>query len=301
MLPFGPHALRPLLAPASFPWSQSLRRLVPRGHDVARWCERRPLSRWQLAALAGGVAAIVLLRFLLGGSARSAGEREVDWLIRPAATGGTTGFETNVGQAAAGVRFLAHGQGLKVFVLRREVRVAAENAHRPSVGFRLDEVDGRTRLRGEEPLPEAPGYRMSPLDEAMVTVASYGAVAYQDLYPGVDLQLSVDRGDLRLRFRVDRGASAAPIRVSLENAHAARDPRGLSFGASGLRIDDTAVHAYQGDETHRQAVPVALVLSGDRSLSLDLGPHDVRRPVDIVVAVKAAAVIEPPVALALAQ
>jgi hypothetical protein len=140
----------------------------------------------------------------------------------------------------------------------------------------------------------------------VVTVASYGVVEYQGLYPGVDLRLNVDPGELRLRFRVDRGGSAAPIRLSIDGARATRDDTGVTLGPSALRIDDTEVRAYEVNGDYRRPVPVALTLHEEHILGVNLGAHDVRRQVDIILTVRArtppaASPREAPQTLAMAQ
>jgi hypothetical protein len=267
MLLFSSQALRPLLVPGSFPWSQGLRRLAPLSRGV---------SRRHLAALAGGVVAVGLLRLALTHEARSANDLEPEWLIRPAVSGSAAGFEVNVGQAARDVRFLGEGQGVRVLVLPGELRLASEAAARPSVRLHLEGADPKARLVAEDLQPEERQYRMSPLDESVVAAASYGAVGYRGLYPGVDLWLKLDRGALRLRFRVDRGASADSIRLSYEGA----------LAPAGLRIDGADVRAWQEEGVHRPPVPVTMAPSADRTFGLALGAHDVRRPVELVVTIR---------------
>jgi hypothetical protein len=233
------------------------------------------------------VVAIGLLRLALAREARSPNDIEPEWMLRPAVSGAAAGFEVNVGQAAEDVRFLAQGQGVKVLVLPGELRLAAETPRRTSVRLRLDGADRSVRLVTDELQPEEHRYRMSPLNESVVTAISYGAVGYRGLYRGVDLWLKLDRSALRLRFRVDRGASADPIRLSLDGSPSDRDTRGLSLGSSGLRIDDADVRAWQEDGAHHPPVPVTLVPTAERTVGLSLGAHDVRRPVEIVVTVRA--------------
>jgi hypothetical protein len=290
MFSFDPQTLRVLLAPESSPLGIGLQRLAPIGHEVARWCERpRAIPRRVLAILGGGGAAIVALRLALAG-APAAGLREVepDYLVRPALTPVTAGFERNAGQAAADVRYLAQVPGARVLVTDGELRLIRDRAGYPAVRLQLDGVDARSRPRADEPIPEQREYRMSPLDEGVITAEAYGRVEYRDLYPGVDLALAVGPEALQLRFRVDHGASAAPVRLSIDRATLARDDDGVRLGQSGLRIDDASVQAYAIDGTHRYAVPVHLVLEADGRIGLDLGPHDVRRAIDVVIAIRAA-------------
>jgi hypothetical protein len=305
MFPFAPQALRLLLAPESSPLAVGLQRLAPIGHGVARWCERpRAIPPRLLAVLAAGFATVVAFRLAPIGAVPAQHEIDPDCLVRPALTAATAGFERNAGQAADDVRFLGQIPGARVLVTDGELRLVRDGTGYPAVRLHLEGAAARSRLRPGERIPEERQYRLSPLDEGVVTAEAYGRVEYRGLYPGVDLALGVGPDALQLHFRVDRGASAAPIRVSIDRATLTRNDGSVRLGHSGFRIDDASVQAFEVAGAHRSSVPARLVLESDGAIGFALGRHDVRQPIDVMVAIRGANLADPvgpPRTLALVQ
>src|SRR5581483_8163625 len=168
------------------------------------------------------------------------------------------------GQALENVRFLSHGATATVLLSRTDVLLAPFAPGAPSL--RVQFAGGSAAaLVGEDPLPQERRYRRSALDESGFETATFAAVRYCSVYPGVDVVVLPRGTGVDLRFDVMRGASAAPIRVAVSGAEAA----GLG-----------TVSAHQRLGRRWTAVPARL-RAVDGTLTFELGAYDVRQPLSV--------------------
>src|SRR5262249_35864939 len=94
------------------------------------------------------------------------------------------------------------------------------------------------RVRGVDPLPGTSNYFLGN-DPAQwrTNVARYGEVAYQDVYPGIDLVYYGNQRQLEYDFTVAPGATAGEIRLAFAGAV------GLAINGQG----ELVVHTAGGD------------------------------------------------------
>jgi len=284
MIPTSAGAWRPLFASGSAAWTHSLRRLAPIAPRVTKL--RDSTAARCGVTVGGGLAVICLLRLTFAGTG-TATPTDAALYLRPSIESAGGGFETNRGQARGGVEFLARGGDLAVFVAAGELVLTPERGERRApTRVRWAGARERPRITGEDPLPESRHFRRSMLDEVPTEVKSYGAVAYEGLYPGIDLHVSTLESSVRLRFHVDRGASPSRIRLLLTTGD------GLTTG--------TPV-AYQTIGNGRTSVAAQLCDNGD-SMSFETAAYDVREPLELELHVRmSSAESAAPQTLAMAQ
>lgn len=144
------------------------------------------------------------------------------------------GFEPNLGQTDAGVRFLARGNGYRLFLTDDQRMVAARSGS--AVTIRLAGAN-----KGSVPLPEsAQSGRVNYLIGKNRTIWKtdlplYDRVRYSQIYPGIDLLYYGDNaGTLEHDFIVAPGADPSRIRIKAE------DVRRLQLDANGDLILKTS-------------------------------------------------------------
>src|SRR5262249_20196638 len=130
-------------------------------------------------------------------------------------------FEANVGQTDAQVQYMAHGSGYALFltadraVLSLTPQTAASTSGgTPSttatgVALALNLVGANTRAQvaGQDQLPGTSNYFIgNDPSQWHTNVANYGKVAYQDVYPGVDLVYYGNQQQLEYDFVLAPGA-----------------------------------------------------------------------------------------------
>lgn len=129
-------------------------------------------------------------------------------------------FEANHGQAGQGVEFLARGHGYSILLASGGAALILQPTGQPLIL--------RIRLIGAEPAPAAAGldlqrgvvnYLLGDDPTLWTTgVPTYGRVAYQGVYPDIDLVYYGAGGDLEYDFMVGPGADPGVIRFELDGA-----------------------------------------------------------------------------------
>jgi uncharacterized protein YfaP (DUF2135 family) len=157
-------------------------------------------------------------------------------------------FVENQGQADSRAAYYAHGPGYAFHFTPDEVAILLNRgsaaAHRGE-GGRADAVALSLRFLGANPdvVPEgaepAPGvvnvFRGNDPDGWRTGVPTYAAVRYPDLWPGIDLLLRGDAGELKYEFHVAAGARPDDIRLAYAGAN------GLGLDHEGGLLIDTPV------------------------------------------------------------
>ncbi len=219
---------------------------------------------------------------------------------RPAPRAQTVRFEANLGQADAGVAFLARG-GRDIVTLGRaapaidlalpavsgvgsgpEEAVAAAPA--ATVRFAFEGARAAS-IGGEERALETVNYLMGGVPAAWVTdIPVYGRVRYRDLYDGIDLVVyGTASGTIEYDLEIAPGADPAVIVLRTEGVAATR------LAASGELLHDTAggtvrtqpPRAYQVVEGRQRDVGSRYVLSDDGGIGFALDDYDPSRPITI--------------------
>jgi uncharacterized repeat protein (TIGR01451 family) len=215
-------------------------------------------------------------------------------------------FVANAGQTDPAVRFTVKGAGHTLFFTQEEVVFSAvqeveDEPVRSVVRLRFLEASPHPTVEGLSPLSGVANFFLGN-DPAQwrVNVPSYGAVAYRDLYPGVDLIYHGSEGYLKSEFRLAPEADPAAIQMvysGLESLYLGEDGALVLQTALGELIE-TAPLIYQKVDGVRQVIPGGYVLlpisadlTGFRNLSgpgadaykvgFQVGAYDSTRPLVI--------------------
>jgi len=237
--------------------------------------ERSPTAAGRRLFLAAVLVAIA------AAAASAADRRAIDLPIH---------FEANDGQAQAGVRYLARGEGMTVFVLSREIVFLAGERDEPMtpdergraraplrprvVRMRFRGATDGVEPHGVDPLPASTHYLVGNDPAAWRRdVPSFARIQLDNLYPGVSLSLHGSRGHVRFDLTLSPGADPAQIDIEFE-------------GADGIDIDGDGALALKGGKGEfRQSPPILWQdgPAGRRPVSgrfVSRGPHRVGFQVD---------------------
>jgi uncharacterized repeat protein (TIGR01451 family) len=177
-------------------------------------------------------------------------------------------FIANAGQTHPAVRFTVKGAGHTLFFTEEGVVFSA-----------AQEVDGervqsvvRLRFPGANPHPGIEG--LAPLPGTAnfflgndpagwhAGVATFGAVIYRDLYPGVDLVYSGTEGHLKSEFRLAPGVDPSGIQMAYDGAQAVhlRQDGALVLQTPLGELIEAAPLVYQEANGARQEIPGRYIL-----------------------------------------
>ena len=196
-------------------------------------------------------------------------------------------FTPNAGQSADGVRYLAQGAGYGFYFMRDRVvldlrRPKADGA--VALHLRFAGANPNPRLEPLGPGRSDVSYLAGTRPEASAAALSaYGALAYRDLWPGVDMVFRGEGGMLKYEFRLAPGADPSAIRL----AYAGAD--GLSLGAAGAMtigtphgtLKDSRPVTYQQRGGERVPVESRYTLGHGNGYGFAVGAYDGTRPLVI--------------------
>ena len=190
-------------------------------------------------------------------------------------------FETNVGQFDPQVDFISRGSGYTLLLTPREAVLAlratvlrmkfAGSEPSPQVAAQ-DELPGKVNyLFGQDPSKWRTG------------ISTYGKVAYQDLYPGIDLVYYGNQRQLEYDFVVSPGADPDVIALTFDGADQLNvDVQGeLVLQTSGGEIRQRKPLIYQELDGVRHEVAGAYKLRDGNTVGFQLGDYDASRPLVI--------------------
>jgi hypothetical protein len=209
-------------------------------------------------------------------------------------------FEPNQGQTAAQVQYLSQGSGYTLFltstgsVLSLQQPVDATDPTSLStvsttstgvaLAMNLVGSNPQATVVGQDQLPGASNYFLGNNPNQWHTdIASYGKVAYQDVYPGVNLVYYGNQQQLEYDFVVAPGVDPGLIRFNIQGAE------NVSLDASGNLVLQTASgnvleHApvlYQQVGGTQHAVSGQFVLFGASELGFQVGTYNKGLPLVI--------------------
>jgi hypothetical protein len=232
--------------------------------------------------------------------ALSAGAQQKAWASYAALP---LGFEANEGQTDPQVRYLARANGYTVFLteedavfsfantisphrrllnrLRREASptLAASEENVPPEVVNLHLVGGNphAHIAVADVLPGKINYFIGNDSSKWYTgLARYGRIAYESVYPGVDLAYHGDANKLEFDFVLAPQSDPAAIAFTLSGA------QGVDIDATGNLVvrassGDVVFHkpmAYQRQEDGRETVDARFVLRGANQVGFQLGSYD---------------------------
>ena len=212
-------------------------------------------------------------------------------------------FEPNIGQAAAGVRFLARGAGITAFFADSETTLVLSRNPEPKrtvVGSRertapsgMEHVAVRMKLEngiraqhetGLEKLPGISNYFFGNNPAKWHThVPHYARIKYESVYPGIDLVWYGSQGRLEFDFVVSPGADPQQIQIAYEGADS------MAIAANGDLVLQTALgeirsrkpRVYQEIDGRLAEVAARYVIIGQHRIRFDLSHYDPYRELRI--------------------
>jgi len=189
-------------------------------------------------------------------------------------------FIANRGQAPPAVHFMAKGSGLTAYFSPGEVlfRVAGR-----SVRVQFEKANPSPRIEGMERLPGHASFLIGAQRDWRPDVPLYGAVAYRELYPGIDMVYGGEGRDLKSEFVVGSGADPSRIRFRYAGAGGVRveEDGALAIPVEGQELREQAPSIYQERSGKRVAVEGRFAVDGDGAVGFQVGGYDAGRPLII--------------------
>jgi uncharacterized repeat protein (TIGR01451 family) len=195
-------------------------------------------------------------------------------------------FIANTGQTSPEVRFSVQGAGHSLFFTPAQVVFHATGVAEPTaypaeslVQLRFLGANHQPAVEGVGRLPANANFFLGADPGAWRTdVPTFAAVAYRDLYPGVDLHYSGSYGQLKSEFRLQPGVDPTLIRMSYTGVRSVRLlPDGSLTLDTGLgKLIEAAPYIYQETTQGRQEIP-------GRYIMREAGPATVVISFDIPV------------------
>jgi outer membrane protein assembly factor BamB/plastocyanin len=212
-------------------------------------------------------------------------------------------FQPNVGQAAAGISYLARGNGFGLALspggLTMTFRPQASVPSPPSgrahyvhsnpadaavVRVAFPGADSGPTLVAGDKLPGTVNYLLGPNRKSWhQNVPTYGRVTYQALYPGIDLEFSGAGGKLEYIYTLAAGSDPGVIRLAFSGQDALSvDAAGnLVATVKGEILTQPPPVAYQTVGTERRSVSSRYVLLDAKTVGFQLGDYDHALPLTI--------------------
>ncbi|MCP3934957.1 MAG: hypothetical protein GY708_06250, partial [Actinomycetia bacterium] len=194
-------------------------------------------------------------------------------------------FEANKGQTDADVDFIARGRGYQVFLSDGDATIAVGKSDK-GYAIRMDLVDANPApaLTEFDKQPGHVNYFIGNDPAAWQSnVATYSAVEYRDVYPGIDLRYYGNDRQLEYDFIVQPGADPATIAVAFDGAAslAVTEAGDLEVGINrGRTVTFSAPVTYQDIDGDRVPVASSYVLEDD-VVSFEVGEYDPSVPLII--------------------
>ncbi|MGJ0490753.1 SBBP repeat-containing protein [Methylobacter sp.] len=212
-------------------------------------------------------------------------------------------FEANQGQTDAQVKFLARGQGYTLFLTPTETvlslkkpqakaKISQSSAKSSSASeaigtvlrMQLAGANSAPKVVGREPLPGHVNYLIGKDPGQWHTqVPTYGKVAYEGVYPGVDLVYYGNQGQLEYDFVVAPGADPHNIKLTFQGANNIKvTPAGelvLHTANGDLRMHKPVI--YQQIEGVRQPIAGSYALKADQTVGFQVAAYDAAHPLII--------------------
>lgn len=228
----------------------------------------------KMLTVSGFTVSVLALSLLLGATTD---------VVRPARAAQTprasgVAFEENRGQGPDGARFLARGAGGALAFWDGAVQVFHGQTGAADA-LRLEFAGAKAAVRpvGQDARPTRVTYlRGAEASRWARSARTFGAVAYESLYPGVDVRFHAGRGALEYDVLVAPGADPRAFALRIQGA------RRVTLDAQGRLVAETAAgtfvqeapQAWQEGTRAREAVQARFDLRADGSIGFDVGAYD---------------------------
>ena len=238
---------------------------------------------WRTLLAAAATLAVVVGGIRTGESSAPTGKPSRSAAPRAAAPAAALRFVENAGQWRDGVRFAAQGARRTLLLGDASMTVVArDGARRAAVEFAFDGARAAAP-RGESPT-RAPFHWFR--SEGTFHARTFRGIAYDAIWPGVDLRFDAAGGAAEYTLVVHPGADAAAARFAVRGAtNVETTPSGeLAVATPAGTIVQSRPVAWQEKDGARVPVDVAFDVSsagGAFAYSFALGAHDASRAVVI--------------------
>jgi hypothetical protein len=202
-------------------------------------------------------------------------------------------FEANQGQVDSQVNFFSRGNGYSLFLtpteallnLSQESGTRGQESGNHLLEMQLVGSNPDAKPVGLDQLPSVSNYLIGDDPSQWHTnVPNFAKVAYQNVYPGVDLvYYGNNQQHLEYDFVLAPGANPNAIHLAFQGAQGMTvDVQGnLVLKASGGDMVEQAPVVYQTINGVRQAVAGQYVLEGNRQVGFRVGAYDATQPLVI--------------------
>ncbi len=192
-------------------------------------------------------------------------------------------FSENQGQYEENVSYQARSTEQVITVLNNGIEFS-QSPGNSSVFMLLDGSNPDTKIIGLNPINGTANYYYGSDPSAWISgVPLTAGVQYQEVYPGIDMNLSGTEGLLKSEFTVRPGADPAAIVLQYQGQ------TGLSLNETGdlviqtpaREIVDEAPYAYQEINGTKVTVPCSYVVGENGTVSFSLESYDATLPLVI--------------------
>src|SRR5690348_9915652 len=189
-------------------------------------------------------------------------------------------FIENRGQVDRDVRYMVKSPGLAAFFENTGVSIAGGES---ALHLRFPGANPGAVIEGIDPLPSKANFLIGPKPSWRTDVATFGSVAYRDIYPGIDLIYSTSGDHLKSQFVVAPGVDPAAIRLSYEMAGRPHvEPDGvLVLPTNSGQFRENTPLIYQEHGGRRTPVEGAFRILRDGTVTFRVGVYDRSQPLII--------------------
>ncbi len=138
-------------------------------------------------------------------------------------------------------------------------------------------------IEGLDPLSTRVSYFSGDVSQWHTNITPFGSIAFRDIYEGIDLICSGQKGMVKREFRISPGADPDKIRMRFEGASRVRmsGDGGLVTTVGSAEIRESAPICYQEWGERKVFIPCRFDVHDDDTVSFYIGPHDPDLPLTI--------------------
>jgi hypothetical protein len=195
-------------------------------------------------------------------------------------------FIPNEGQTEEAVRYHAQGAGYGFFFTKEGAMLSFAEGKGHGHALALDFLGANpdAKLTAQKRLPGEVNYLVGEKPAAWQQgLTSHSELLYGGLWPGIDMAVRGEGGNLKYEFHLKPGSSVEDVRLAYRGAE------GLSVGAGGALLvqtslgvlKDAAPVSYQRIGGERVPVESRYTLEGDSGYGFAVGAYDPRYPLII--------------------
>lgn len=174
-------------------------------------------------------------------------------------------FESNVGQADAQVKFLAHTPQAMLWMTEREVVLGG-------LRIRFEGGNGNSKIEADEPVSGISNYFVGNDRSRWYTdVRHFAKVRYREVYPGIDVVFYGNPGKLEYDFVLRPGADPSRIRLAFDGIESLKIEAGdLVLGTGDAQIRNLQPFIFQDGKR----VGGRWVVKGEKTAAFVVADYD---------------------------